>query len=306
MPDINTRQVPATRPTIAGPASVAVDQVMAQLAPFAKFDLKTSYHGEPRGKSIVDAWKHKDAGGIAAWQNAGAMGPVFRFTNELNMGAGGDYMGRAISQNMDAAIWLRALVREGVIAQPSQEWRAAIEVASLTLDVGDDGAGRTGFMYVLSGVDGYPSNSPAASVKMPTGIQSRAGMLVGGSGQGMHVEKLFGGPSVATTFASNLADEGHGGQTAKTLSARAKDPAMTAKEIDLVKSGKLVDTRAGRDAFAEALLVTKLADRSRGALFSAYLAAGGGDAGLDAVLDHKDWDRVVMGSFVAQRNVRKD
>jgi hypothetical protein len=234
------------------------------------------------------------------------MGPVFGFANELNMGSGGDYLGRAIAQNMDASIWLRALVREKIIAPPSQDWRTAIEVATLTLDVGSDGAGRTGFMYVLAGADGYKSSSPAPSVKMPAGIQARAGMLVGGSGQGIYVDKLFDGPGVASTFANKLADEAYSGQTATSLAARAKDPAATAKEIELVRSGKLVDSRAGRDAFAEALLVTKLADRSRGAVFKAYLAAGGGDAGLDAVLKHKDWAAVVGRSFVASRNVRKD
>jgi hypothetical protein len=285
----------------------SVQSTLAPLQPYVKgLDLNRSYLGEPSGMSIADAWKHKDAGALAAWSQPAAMGPVLAFVTSLNRGDGGDYLGRAIAQNMDASIWLRLLEREGIVDTPTKEWRTAIEVATLSLDVGADGAGRTGFMFILSGVDGYPSKSPTPPVKMPQGIQARAGMLVGGSGTGLFVDKIFENANVAKDFAKRLTNEQDHGQSAKSLSVKAKDPAHTAKEIALVESGTLVQSRADRDAFAEALLVTKLSDRSRGAVFKAYLAAGGGDAGLDAVMGHTDFKRVVEGSFEAKRAVRAD
>ena len=284
---------------------ITADQVLAQLAPYAPFNTKTAYSGEPGNMGIVDAWKHKDPGAMQVYAKSAEMGPVFAWAAKV-ASTDGDYLGRALGQNMDAAIWLRALEREGVISSPSPEWRRAIELATLCLDLGNDGAGRTGFMYVMTGVDGYPGSQSAGSVKMPTGLQARAGMLVGGSGRGLYVDNIFKGPNVAADFAKALANESNKGQSPKTLIPQAKDIGATTKEVAIVESGALVKTQSDRDEFAEALLVTKLADRSRGAVFRSYLAAGGGNTGLDAVMRHPDWKKVVEDSFEKARDARAD
>jgi hypothetical protein len=280
-----------------GPVDAA--SVTAGLGRVAPFDVTKSYKG---GVNVSEDWKTKDAAGLKVWENVGAMGPTFKWAAEMNMGDGGDYLGRALSQNADASIWLQALVKEGIVKEPKAEWRAAIEVASMTLDVGNDGAGRTGYSYVLTGVDGYPSKNPAASVKMPAGLHARAAMLVGGSGGGgFHVEKAYDGADQTAQFSKRLVREAN----VSSLLPRAVDRAHVEKEIGLVDSGALVKTKEDREAFADALLIVKLADRSRGSALSAYRQAGGGAAGLEAMKKHRDWGTVVS-NYVKHKDARKD
>ena len=273
--------------------------VVKNLARYAPFDVNTPYQGDVL---VAEDWKLKDKGGIEAWANAGAMGPAFKWAADMNKGEGGDYLNRALSQNLDASIWVQALVKAGVIKEPKPEWRQAIELASMTLDIGNDGAGRTGYSYVLTGVDGYPSKKPSDSVKLPAGLHARAAMLVGGSGGGgFHVEQAYDGADIASQFGKRLVNEGG----LKALLPRAIDKAAIEKEIALVDTGALVKTPADREAFADALLVVKLADRSRGAAVGAFLDAGGGDAGLDAIKKERDWGTVVA-NYTKHKDARQD
>jgi len=293
-------------PQISHPSPATLSDVVRGLQNHAGFELSKPYRSALSPGGVAEAWKHKDTAGVQAWASP-AMGKVFAFATNMNTGSGGDYLDRALSQNMDASIWLQALEHAGVIEAPTKEWRQAIELASLTLDVGDDGAGRTGFMYVMTGVDGYPSATPEPSVAMPPGLMGRAGMLVGASGGGgLYVEKVFDGPNVASDFAHRLANESNGKQSAKGLTARAVDPKAVQAEIKNVEDGAFVKTRADRTSFADAVLITKLADRSRGEAFRVYLAAGGGEKGLEALQSHRDWANVVEKSFEAHKQNRKD
>lgn len=281
-------------------APVDAAGIVRGLERFAPFNVNAPYGGTIH---VAKEWFKKDAGSLRAWENAGAMGPTFRFVSEMNMGDGGDYLGRALQQNMDASIWTQSLVKAGVIREPAPPWRAAIEVASLALDIGNDGAGRTGYSYVLTGVDGYPSKSPSQSVKMPAGLQARAALLVGGSGGGgFHVEKAYADAAEAPKFGKRLLTEG---TDIQGLLPRAADKAHTERELALLDSGALLATQADREAFADALLVVKLADRSRGAALKAYDAAGGGDAGLEALKKHRDWAGVVT-NYEKHKAARKD
>lgn len=291
-------------------APVDGDAVMRGLQRFATadgvpFDLNQPYKGEPAGQAIASAWKRfKDPQALGVWQNAGQMGPVFTWLADANAGDGGDYLGRALSQNIDAAIWTQALVKHGVIAPPSNEWRQAIEVASLALDIGNDGAGRTGYAYLLTQINGYPK-SDRTPVPMPAGLASRAGMLVGGSGSGgLHVEKVYDDANVAKQFAARLLTE-NPEVAALSAGAPPSHKANLDREQGMLRSGAHVGNAAQREAFADALLVVKLADRSRGRALRTALAQGSLDQALDAMKNDPDWNKVVA-TYSAKKAQRKE
>jgi hypothetical protein len=297
------------RPFGDAPAPSA-NQVLVGLQPFARdskgpIDLNGNYGGA-LPMSISAAWRLKDPDGLRAWSDAKTMGPVFAWITMVNSGDGGNYLGRALAHNADASLWLQALVKSGVIKQPNAEWRKAIEIASFAIDIGDDGAGRTGYNYVVTGVDGYPGSlaDKADSVKMPAGIHARAAALVGGSGGGgLHAETVFDAPGNAAAFGKRLVREA---KDMPNLLKRTIDRAQVDREIAMLDTGALFRTPADREAFADALVVVKLADRSRGRAIRTLKDAGGGlEAGLAALQKDSDFVRIVA-NYTSHKNGRKD
>ena len=290
----------------AAGGNVDADAVVRGLAKYANaakgpFDLNKPYGGET---AVASSWRHKDAAGLAVWANAGAMGPAFQWAAKMNSGDGGDYLGRALSSNADGGLWLRALVDAGVVKAPRPEWRAAIELATLTLDIGDDGAGRTGYSYVLTGVDGYPTDDKAPSVKLPTGLHARAAALVGGSGQGgLYAETVYDATDIAKSFTKRLVSDER--KEIEGLVSKAVDPGQVKREIGMLEDGSLVSNKADREAFADALVIVKMSDRSRGKALSTYTDAGGGAAGITALQESDDY-RKIVANYEKHKTVRKD
>lgn len=242
---------------------VDLPAIMASLAPHAKrdsgemIDLSQPYQSGYEGglpDPLGEAWKLKDAGALGPWKDP-AMLSAFTTATTWNTSPEGDYLGRALQSNMDSSLWYQLLEARHVIPCLAPEWRKAIELATLLLDVGTDPLGRTGFKEILEAASSFPPD-----------VVAKVALLVGGSGRGgAKLEQIYADPSYASKFAADLA--------AQARPKDAKGPLEAAlKELESLPKGW---TAADRDAFASAQLVVKLADQSRG---KAYRAVRGASA----------------------------
>ncbi|MBI5508609.1 MAG: hypothetical protein HY903_07640 [Deltaproteobacteria bacterium] len=167
------------------------------------------------------------------------------------------WVGRSTSQMLDVQYWIEAATKDGLIKPVSDAWRGLIEVGTFWLDavsaghksrkglVAADDQQAAGLAILDAKADHYDPDcrKTVSAMQAFPGLKSwsadeaeRLGALLSGTGGGVDVEKLIASPAEAVA----------------RLRARTGAPL------------KFLDNPSERRAFAEALLILKLADRSRG------------------------------------------
>jgi hypothetical protein len=166
------------------------------------------------------------------------------------------WVDRSVTQMLDLQYWIQTATKDKLISPLSDHWRGLVEVATFWLDASDHFQSKKGLtshddqqaagLAVIDAGQGFYSTSCQATVQRMgsfPGLKSwsqdeveKLGALLSGTGRGLDAETLITQPASAA--------------------ARLRDRTGAALAF--------LDNPAERRAFADALIVLKLADRSRG------------------------------------------
>lgn len=240
---MNTVQKPGTGgpPTPTGTsAEVASSSRQARAIDVGVFvfdTLRTNRYSRIRQDDCVARWGEKSDEALAFWSTPQARQYFRKCVDYLNYGTeSANWPDRTFEQVADIALWGELLVKNGTLSKPpAGDWLKAVEMALVAIELGPDSdighpeehmrAGRLAADYI---------GRIFSDAKLAQKVQA---LIACSSNKGLHVEKVFTDPSAA----------------------EAK-----VKEFLYGAQPHFFKTTQERRDFAEALLIVKLSDMSRG------------------------------------------
>jgi hypothetical protein len=211
------------------------EKKVADLAKFVFQTLRSNTRSGITEKMAADRWGQKSDAALEFWGSREARRYFQNCVSYLNGDPTGNWPDRSFHQVADIALWTEVLTKNGTVREPKGEWMQAIEMALPGIELGpnsDIGHPEEHWRAARNAAStaGYAGFSPALALKVQALISCS-------SAKGLYVETILTDPAAAREkIKKHLYDA---------------EPAF-------------FDTQEGRQAFADALLITKMSDMSRG------------------------------------------
>lgn len=187
-----------------------------------------------READVRERWGKKSPEMLDFWSSPAAQRFFASCVRYLDCDPKQNWPDRTFHQVADIALWTQMLVTDGTIAEPKGEWAKAIELALVGIELAPNDTIGKPDEHMQAGAN----TASYVSYEFPRSLALKVQALIAcSSAKGLKIEQVFSNPDAARAATKKF--------------IYGQDPTW-------------FDTAEGRRAFAEALLLTKLSDQSRG------------------------------------------